>query len=106
MSSEVSHPSPGLEAWIAEFVEPGGPAADEEILAGALAALERALGLPPDSRQSAFALLAADALLTTACRKAADHPDPGARLEEILERIGHFGLDSELSPPVDGSGSA
>ena len=51
-----------------------------------VAALERALA-EAGERRGAFELLAADALLTYACERAAEAPDPEAELLRILERL-------------------
>lgn len=50
--------------------------------------LERALGAPGRVRESAFHLLAADALLTYACEAALDEDDPESRLSELMARAG------------------
>jgi hypothetical protein len=62
-----------------------GSVADTLIAAGALA-LERALA-EAGERRGAFELLAADALLTYACERAVEAPDPEAELLRILERL-------------------
>lgn len=64
---------------------------DEEVVGAltdaALASLGAALNLPAGSRQAAFRLLAADALLTYACEAAADGPDVRNRLAGIFAHL-------------------
>lgn len=74
---------PRLEAWLEE----GGGAEREACLDAALRAL--AVALRPEGRErgGAFDLLAADALVTLACEAAASEADPGAALEDVLERV-------------------
>lgn len=57
------------------------------MLNGAIAALQAAVERPGRNREGAFALLAADALLTRACEEAAQAADPEAQLLAILERL-------------------
>jgi len=52
----------------------------------ALAALDRARGAPGRVRESAFHLLAADALMTYACEAAVEGDDPGSDLARLMER--------------------
>lgn len=67
-------------------VEPEDGAARHEALASAaLAALDRARGAPGRVRESAFHLLAADALLTYACEAALGANAPDAVLERLVK---------------------
>jgi hypothetical protein len=67
---------------------PQGPGSVAERLTDAgVAALERALA-EAGERRGAFELLAADALLTYACERAASSADPEAELLRILELLG------------------
>jgi hypothetical protein len=78
------HPAPPrpLLAWVAEF---GGTESDPgEPLAAGVRALRTAMATAPDERRAAWALLAADALLTWAVEDAADAPDPRGALETVL----------------------
>jgi hypothetical protein len=93
-----------LQAWLAgrtprppdalALSVPDGPGSVAEQLTDAgVAALERALG-EVGERRGAFELLAADALLTYACERAAgprpeggEAPDPEAELLRILELL-------------------
>jgi hypothetical protein len=59
-------------------------AVGEPLAAAAFRALREAAERPGRSREGAFALLAADALLTYAVEEAADAPDPGRALEDLL----------------------
>lgn len=56
-----------------------------------LRALDRARTHPGRVRQSAFDLLAADALLSWACEAALEQPDPGAALDALLRRTVDLG---------------
>lgn len=87
MSSRTPPAPPALAEWMERF---GGasPGADGEALwTAALRALEEALARPGRSRDGAYALLAADALLTYAVEDAVDLDDPEAALEELLRRV-------------------
>lgn len=57
----------------------------EELARAAGHALERALARPGRVRESAFDLLAADALFTWACEAALEEDEPEERLHRILE---------------------
>ncbi len=84
-------PPEPLVDWVRRFgqVEPdvGGPELEE----GALRALEAALERPGRNREGAFALLAADALLTWACEDAVGSADPETELLDLLARLGPQG---------------
>jgi hypothetical protein len=75
-------PAPVL-AWVDRFGR-GAPGASSLHARGA-GALETALRTPSGSREAAWALLAADALLTWAVEDAADAREPAAALREILQ---------------------
>lgn len=80
-------PPPAIDEWCERY---GGIPADargEALLEGAERALGEALARPGRNREGAFALLAADALLTYACEDAARAERPGAELLGILERL-------------------
>lgn len=86
-------PAP-LAGWIARFgrlddrpVEPG-EAAD-----AALRALREALARPGRDREGAYALLAADALLTDAARGLMEAADPEGVLTELMDRIAAEGAE-------------
>ena len=90
-----------VRAWLADreprppdalplMVEGGGGDVLEGLLAGGLAALERALA-GHGERRGAFELLAADALLTYACEWASASPDPECELQRILARLARPG---------------
>jgi hypothetical protein len=85
-------PSPGvpdaLTDWILRFggMDGADPGADEAA-EGALRALREALARPGRDREGAYALLAADALLTEAARGLVDGPDPESGLLELMDRI-------------------
>jgi hypothetical protein len=66
---------------------PEGPGdVSEQLTAAGVAALERALA-EAGERRGAFDLLAADALLTYACERAASAPDTEAALLRILKLL-------------------
>ncbi len=64
----------------------------EALAEAALRALDYAVARPGREREAAFALLAADALMTTAVEHLLEADDPQARLEELVERISSEGL--------------
>lgn len=84
-------PPDALVDWVRRFgqVEPDvhGP----ELVEGALRALAAALERPGRHREGAFALLAADALLTWACEDAVRAADPETVLLDLLARLGPQG---------------
>ncbi len=85
-------PPPAVEEWARRF---GGVSLDvrgEPLVEAATSALGHTLAHPGRSRESAYALLAADALLTCACEDAAEAEEPEAVLREILVRL--RGLDT------------
>ena len=71
-----------LGPWSRTGVESGSMA--ERITRLARAALDEACAAPGRVRESAFHLLAADALVTYACEAALDEADPIAALRTIL----------------------
>jgi hypothetical protein len=75
-------PPPPVVAWVERFGS-SAPGATTLRQRGARA-LAAALDTPSGSREAAWALLAADALLTWAVEDAADAPDPATELEGVL----------------------
>lgn len=71
-----------MERFGGERVAAGG-----SLVEGALAALGETLARPGRSREAAYALLAADGLLTYAVEDAARADDPEGALRGILERV-------------------
>jgi len=61
------------------------------LLARGLGAVDGMGALAPGDREGAYRLLVADAYLTWACEAAAEAPDPGDVLEELLDRLGAGG---------------
>jgi hypothetical protein len=59
----------------------------EELVEGGVRALEAALRLTAEDREAAWALLAADALLTWAVEDAADTPEPERALEAVTRAL-------------------
>jgi hypothetical protein len=81
-----------VEPWVGRALGVSGPEALPAALPAALAAdaraaLDRALERPGRVRESAFHLLAADALVTYACEAALDTEDPEGCLRSILAAI-------------------
>lgn len=96
MSRRPEPPSaPGpLAEWIRRFggVEPGdGGLGSGELADGGLRALREALARPGRDREGAYALLAADALLTRAARELAGEEDPETVLEGLIRRVAEEG---------------
>lgn len=87
MSGRQPPPPRPVEEWAHEHAGVGLAARGEALVDGAVRAIEAALARPGRDRDGAFALLAADALLTYACEDAAADPDPEASLMEILSRV-------------------
>jgi hypothetical protein len=77
----------GLQEWVASFGGVSDPVGDARLLEAAKNALGAALRLPPEAREAAWALLAADALLTWGVEAAASAPDPEAAMARVLERV-------------------
>jgi hypothetical protein len=88
----ASTPPPGvpdpLADWILRFggVDAADPGADEAVEA-ALKALREAVARPGRDREGAYALLAADALLTEAARGLMDGDDRERGLLGLMDRI-------------------
>jgi len=78
-------PEPPLDLapWL-EDVTVEGPL-DQVLISAGRSALERAMASPGRVRETAFDLLAADALLTYACEAALEADDPEAALLRTLE---------------------
>lgn len=89
LATRTPPPPEALAAWLSradlDGVAPLGGLASE-----GLEALDRARAEPGRVRESAFHLLAADALLTYACEAAMEEDDPAASLTDLMERAaGH-----------------
>jgi len=74
-----------MDAWL-ESAHESGSVLSELTSAGG-AALDHALAHPGRARDSAFHLLAADALITYACEAALDSDDPDAALSGIVAAV-------------------
>lgn len=79
-------PPPGALAPALGGTEAPGADPREVLLDRAVHALERARATPGTVRESAFHLLAADALLTYACEAALEAAEPSHALSEVLRR--------------------
>jgi len=64
---------------------PGGDVLHEALLRAARARLDESRARPGRVRESAFVLLAADALITYACEAALESDDPEAALGRLFE---------------------
>ena len=74
-----------LGPWLRTDDESGSMT--ERITRVARAAIDQAQARPGRIRESAFQLLAADALVTYACEAALEQGDPPAALRAILHRV-------------------
>jgi hypothetical protein len=94
MTERQPTPPPPIRGWVREFggIEPEG----ENPLDAGLRALREAMAIPPDQRRAAWALLAADALLTWAVEDATASADPGTALETVLHAAQ---LPGDPAPP-------
>jgi len=72
-----------LEPWLGDAI--GRPASPEALAESARRALRAAAARPGRVRESAFDLLAADALLTYACEAALESEDPEGALDALLD---------------------
>jgi hypothetical protein len=86
LARRAPEPPPPLRRWL-EAVPCAGAGLGEALLGGALVELGQARAAPGRVRESAFHLLAADALVTYACEAALDDVDPVGALGQILGRV-------------------
>jgi hypothetical protein len=92
---QVPPPPEALLRWVERFGTRGTSATEDASagtgegapVASGIQALEAALRLPAGEREAAWALLAADHLLTLAVEEAALADDPAAALEAILGQV-------------------
>jgi hypothetical protein len=77
----------GLRSWIQTFGATAFPVAEGALPQAIRNALNKALSLPPERREAAWALLAADALLTWGVEAAASAQDPALAIEAVLELV-------------------
>ncbi len=78
---------PELIKWMERFGGSVGDAEPEALAKEALRALEAALSQPGRNRDAAFALLAADGLMTRAVEQLALAADPEAGLRALIESM-------------------
>ncbi len=103
----VPPPPPALLDWVARYGQVDVDASSEELARGGVQALEASLRLPVDAREAAWALLAADALLTWAVEEAAADPEPLAALEALNAAVVSVSALAEpASPGERGVGEA
>lgn len=87
LGRRVPPPPEALDRVLATL-DMDGIAPREGLLREGLDALDRARRAPGRVRESAFHLLAADALLTYACEAALEEDDPEATLSELVRSAG------------------
>ncbi len=92
MSPDQAHrrtpaPPPALVGWVERYGGVAPDASGAALSEAGTAALEAALRTPPGEREAAWALLAADALITWAVEDAAGAPDPERELAHLLEHV-------------------
>jgi hypothetical protein len=93
--TRVPTPPEPVPTWVREFGGTTPEAEPRELLNAGLRALRAALALPASDRQSAHALLAADALFSWAVEDAAASSEPEAALASILEAIVSLETDQD-----------
>ncbi len=86
LSERTPSPPAPLAAWL-DGVELRGDTVREALMHGGLGELALARAAPGRVRESAFHLLAADALITYACEASLGADDPTVVLAEILRRV-------------------
>lgn len=85
---ERSTPSE-LVRWMERFGDPAGTA--EQLTTAAVRALDAALDRPGRDREAAYALLAADGLVTRAVERFAEDAELERKLEELIEILAKGG---------------
>jgi rubrerythrin len=93
VSERIPPPPELVREWIRRWAGATPEAAPPESVDAAVQALHAALDRTGRRRETAEALLAADALLTYAVEDAAAAPDPESALDALLRRVG------EVEPP-------
>lgn len=84
LAARTPRPPAALEAWLAAGAAAGEAAAG--MASQALAELARSRASAGRVRDSAWHLLAADALITYACEAALNGSDPPGALEDLLRK--------------------
>ena len=84
-----------LRDWMDRYGGVARGAGADALADGAFRALTHALSQPGRSREAAFALLAADALMTGAVDRHLAGDDPAARIRELVERLAAGGTPGE-----------
>jgi len=85
LAQRVPPPPAPLATWL-DGVETGEDATATELLRVGLGELNTARSVPGRVRESAFHLLAADALITYACEVALEGEHPRARFADFVQR--------------------
>jgi hypothetical protein len=78
---------PELAAWIERYGAVTLRADLPELIEGAKRALRAALSGESRSRETAFALLAADGLITSVVERLAESPEPAEAFRVLLDRV-------------------
>ena len=84
-----------LRDWMDRYGGVARGAGPDALADGAFRALAHAVARPGRSREAAFALLAADALMTGAVDRHLAADDPGARMRDLVERLAAGGGPGE-----------
>ena len=85
LDTRTPEPPEALARWLRDVPLAGTPL--EGVTGVALASLDRAREAPGRVRESAFHLLAADALLTYACEAALGEAHPAQSLSRLLHQV-------------------
>lgn len=80
-------PPDSVREWMERFGGEGLDGDAASLTRGALRALREALARPGRDREAAYALLAADGLLTYAVEALLERSDPDAALTELMDRV-------------------
>ena len=80
-----------LLGWMERYGGVGLEAGGDGLTEGAFRALDHAAAGPRRGRETAFALLAADALMTEAVERLFASEDPGVRVRALVERLASGG---------------
>lgn len=88
MNADESGVPPEVREWMEQYGRVPLDGSAPELTRGAVRALREALGRPGRVREGAYALLAADGLLTYTIEACLNEEDPEAGLRDILAILG------------------